>query len=202
MKNFEIRFGPERMVLSGGLQPFIFKSRNGTIILQAQLELPPDTKPARDVFPALPCTVVSRDKGRTWKRWIPERTEGWGPFFEGSATQLSDGTIILLEWVASGPSSNGEFIGKLWKSRDDFATLEGPYAAVFKVPQGRGDGCDDTGNPCSGFILHRSLIEIESGDLLATVYCWFKEDTTPCPYMPTMLKFRCILVRSKDSGLT
>jgi hypothetical protein len=39
-----------------------------------------------------------------------------------------------------------------------------------------------------------------NGDLLGTVYCWFKGDNTPCTYMPKMCKFRCVLLRSKNRG--
>lgn len=202
MPGFRVEIGPERMVLADGLQPFILRARDKTIVVQAQLQLPPHTKTARDIFPAVPGTVISRDCGKSWKRWIPEPAHGMGPFFEGSATQLSDGTIILLEWVASGPSTEGLYTGKLWKSNDDFETLKGPFPAIFQLPQGRGDGCDDSGNPCSGFILHRTLLETQTSELIATVYCWFKEDASRCPYMPTMFKFRCILVRSCDRGST
>jgi hypothetical protein len=38
------------------------------------------------------------------------------------------------------------------------------------------------------------------GDLLATACGHFRSDTTPSTYMPTMNKFRALLLRSKDRG--
>ncbi len=39
-----------------------------------------------------------------------------------------------------------------------------------------------------------------NGDLLATAYGWFQEDTTPSTYVKSMNKFGSILLRSKDRG--
>ncbi|MCC6124064.1 MAG: exo-alpha-sialidase [Pirellulales bacterium] len=188
----KIIVGPERKVLPDGLQPFMFLSREGTLVVQAQL--PTGTTE----FPGRWGTVRSTDGGRIWKTWEAAKTQGGGPFIEGSAAQLKDGTILILQWAARGPK-DGYFIGKLWESRDDWRTLAGPTDARFHLPQGKG-GFDDGGNPVDELFLHRTLLEMPNGDLLATAYGWFQEDTTPSSYKKTMNKFRSLLLKSKDRG--
>lgn len=41
-----------------------------------------------------------------------------------------------------------------------------------------------------------------NGDLLTTMYSWFTEDKAPCAYMPSMMKSRGMLLRSRDRGRT
>ena len=61
---------------------------------------------------------------------------------------------------------------------------------------------DDGGHEHRAIRLHRSVIELPNGDLLATAYGCFKGDTIPCPYQPNMKKQRSILLRSKDGART
>jgi hypothetical protein len=77
--------------------------------------------------------------------------------------------------------------------------LTGPFEARFFVPEGKG-GFDDGGNPVDGLFIHRTLLEIPNGDLLATAYGWFKQDSTPSTYVKNMHKFRSLLLRSRDHG--
>jgi hypothetical protein len=114
-------------------------------------------------------------------------------------TQLKDGTILVVEWVAEGPQPDGYFLGKLWESQNEWETLKGPFESKVFLPQGK-SGFDDGGRPYGGVNFHRTLIEMPNGDLLATAYGWFKEDVTPSSYMKTMMKFRSLLLRSKDRG--
>jgi len=208
MKNFDpngadllqVNIGPERIVFTDGLQPFGFQTSSGAIVVQAQLSWPPGyQRPAQDAFPGLPGTIVSRDGGQNWRRWHPAPDQGLGPTIEGSATALRDGTTLLLEWIAGAPDENGMGRGKLWESKDDFQTVQGPFECVIDLPQAR-IGFDDQGHPYSGVTFHRTLLELPNGDLLATVYCWFEGDDTPCPYQPNMKKTRAVLLRSKDRG--
>ena len=48
--------------------------------------------------------------------------------------------------------------------------------------------------------LHRSVIEMPNGDLLALVYSQFEGDTAASAYLATMFKSRNVLVRSRDRG--
>jgi len=196
----ELTIGLEQMMLPGGLQPFMFQSGKGTLIVQAQMPFPAGyVQPAKNAYPGYPGNIRSTDLGKSWKPWKPTSEQGAGPIFEGNVTQLKDGTILIVEWIAEGPEPDEYFRGKLWESRDDWETLTGPFQAKVFLPQAK-SGFDDGGRPYGGVNFHRTLIEMPNGDLLTTAYGWFKEDVTPSSYMKTMMKFRSILLRSKDRG--
>lgn len=199
-KEFTLKVGPERMVLTDGLQPFAFKGAGDTIVVQAQLTFPPGYEPpAHNSFPGLPGNAVSRDGGQTWQRWKPKPEQGLGPVIEGSAKLLRDGTILLLDWIADVPDESGKWRGQLWESHDNFETVQGPINCTIDMPLAKA-GYDDGGHPYSGVTFHRSLLELPDGSLLASVYCWFEGDDTPCPYQPTMNKLRVVVLRSMDRG--
>lgn len=201
----KINIGEEIKVMDG-VQPFMFLSDKGTIIVQAQLPYPPGYKiPKVNTFPGFPGTVISHDGGRTWKRWLPGAEQCEGPIIEGCVTQLNDGTILILDWVAVPSEDPDKVIGKIWVSNDDWETVEGPFDAIYHIPGIKTDGFDDGGHQdgahaFTGTDFHRSIIKLPDGNLLATIYCWFKEDNYPCSYEPSMKKFRTILVKSKDKG--
>jgi len=198
-----VRVEAERMVLSDGLQPFMFRSWKGTMFLQAQFTAPPGFKAAGvNVIPGdgICGNVISRDAGNSWQRWHPKEWSKRQPFFEGAFTQLRDGTILMVEWIADVTKKAGKFEARLWESKDDLKTLRGPITALIDLPQAKAGGYDDGGRPYSGVTFHRTVVELPCGDLLAAVYCWFKGDDTPCPYQPKMCKFRCVVLRSSDRG--
>jgi hypothetical protein len=201
-EKLRVDVGPERIVLTDGLQPFIFQSAKGTLFVQAQMNPPPGYKPPpKNAIPGgLPGSAISRDNGQSWRRWWPEHVEDALPmYYEGAAATLTDGTILLIEWIADGPTETGDFLGQIWESQDDFETLQGPTPATIRLPQAKG-GFDDGGHPYSGVTFHRTLLQLPGGDLLATIYCWFRGDDTPSSYLPKMNKFRCVLLRSADRG--
>ena len=191
----KVTLGPERVILNDGSQPYLFISAKGTLVVQAQRPRQVSTD-----YPGAYSTIVSRDGGKTWQSWSPRKSQAEGPFVEGSVAQMKDGSILILEWVARGPQSGGNFIGKIWRSDDEWKTITGPFEARFYVPEGKG-GFDDGGNPVDGLFVHRSLLEMPNGDLVATAYGWFNEDSTPSSYMKSMNKTRVVLLRSSDRGL-
>ena len=193
--------GEEKLLILGGLQPFMLSAQSspGVLVVQAFTNPPGYTRPPKNSYPGYPATFRSTDFGETWQPWFPSKAQSIGPVFEGCATQLKDGATLILEWIAEGPQSNGEFVGRIWESRDIWKTLAGPFDARIALPEAKG-GYDDGGKPYGGVNLHRSLLEMPNGDLLATGYGWFKGDNTPSPYMATMMKFRSILLRSVDRG--
>ncbi|HVF09317.1 MAG TPA: sialidase family protein [Abditibacteriaceae bacterium] len=190
----KINIGPEKVILPGGLQPFMFQLKTGRLVVQAQLETPLGT-----MFPGRWATLVSDDGGASWQPWSRADVTGGSPFFEGCATHLSDGLAILLEWSARGPQPDGCWIARLWESHDNWDTAQGPFEARIPLPMAKG-GFDDDGHPVPELFLHRSLIELPHGDLLLTAYGWFEGDETPSTYRPSMNKLRCILLRSSDRG--
>ena len=209
--------GPERLVLTDGLQPNMVRSAKGALWVQAGGTPPPGfVKAPRNAFGNTVIFARSTDGGRTWQRWMPkaatEATVGPGelglpetrhrlglPLYEGAAAPLADGSVLLVEWIADGPDPAGNFAACLWESHDDLETFTGPFPATVPLPQAK-IGYDDNGHPYSGVTFHRTLLPLPGGDILATVYCWFQGDDTPCPYQPRMKKFRCILLRSSDRG--
>src|SRR5262245_19475882 len=182
-----IDLGPERIVMTDGLQPFAVKSARGSIFVQAQLRFPPGyVPPARNAYPGLPGSIVSRDGAKTWTRWVykpktdskvfaPTDSANWnsmltpasganGPIFEGAAVQISNGPVLIQEWVATdGPDADGWYSAQLWESHDDFETFEGPIPSRIHLPEGKG-GFDDGGHPYAGLTFHRTIIEHPNGD--------------------------------------
>jgi hypothetical protein len=194
MEFMKITIGPEKVILPGGLQPFMFRLNTGRLIVQAQLEGPADMP-----FPGRWATIVSDDNGGSWQPLSKPESTGGSPFFEGCAVHLADGTVLLLEWSARGPQPGGYWFARLWESTDNWKTLQGPIEARILLPQAKG-GFDDDGHPVPEVFLHRSLLDLQDGDLLLTAYGWFAGDDTPSTYRPSMNKFRCLLLRSSDRG--
>ena len=193
---------PEYQLLSGGLQPFLFRSAAGTLVVQAQLPYPVGYAfPPKNIFPGLPGAAVSQDGGNTWELWQPGEGQGQGPIIEGAVVQLGDGTIRIFDWIADGPSPEGDFTGTMWDSLDEWRSVRGPRPFRIHLPQAKG-GFDDTGRPYSGVTFHRTVLELPGGDLLASIYCWFDEDSVPSSYEAKMNRFRCVLLRSGDRGET
>jgi len=198
----EITIGNEGIIMPGGLQPYMFQTGNGTLVVQAMLPDPRDLSRSateKYIYPPVR-TLRSTDSGNTWKLWTPGKTVGVGPIFNGDGVQYKDGTILWLDWAAEGPRPGGNFVTKVWESRDDWETLLGPFEAKVHLPEGVGAGAADNGMQFPYVVLTRSVIEMPNGDLLATAYGHFRADITPSPYMPTMKKIRTLLLRSKDRG--
>ena len=139
-----VALGPERVILNDGSQPYLFVSAKGTLVVQAQRPRRVSTD-----YPGVYSTIVSRDGGKTWQSWSPTKNQAEGPFIEGSVAQMKDGSILILEWVARGPHSGGNFRGKIWRSDNEWKTITGPFEATFYLPEGKG-GFDDGGNPVDG----------------------------------------------------
>jgi hypothetical protein len=96
----------------------------------------------------------------------------------------------------------GRFKGKLWKSTNQWETLAGPQEIQLSIPRAAPPGFDDRGEPFSGIVFHRSILELPGGDLLAGLYGRFEEDTTPTEYQAKQHKYRSFLMRSSDRGKT
>ena len=177
-KPLKIIIGPEQIIMRDQLQPGMFQSSQGTLLLHA-------AQVAR-----------STDGGKTWKPWTPTTRKGLD-FIE--AVELKDGTVLGVGFVPDGPMKDGYLGARLWESHDDMQTFDGPIPAKVYLPDSI-SGFSDNGQPDPGFGFHRTVLEMPNGDLLATAYGWFKGDATPSDYQPTMNKTRCFLLRSKDRG--
>jgi hypothetical protein len=192
----KIEFGPERMVLPRGLQPSMLCTKSGAIIVQAQIPQKPAPSTRMSYFSAI-ATTISRDGGESWTAM------GVSPLnMEGGATQLRDGTIIALDTYITPAQREGEGIGQLYTSRDDWRTLDGPKDVLFELPGVNFYGStDDGGRPHAAQRLHRRILELPNGDLLTTFYGWKKGDDTPSTYNAKMKKTRVMIARSSDRGM-
>lgn len=192
---------PEVQVISGALQPYLFRSSEGTLVVQGHTRYPANYPlPPKNVFPGLPLTAVSKDGGHTWEMWQPGEGQDQGPIIEGAVVQLRDGPIRVFDWIADGPSPEGDFTGQMWDSSDEWQTVQGPTPFLLHLPQAAVGGFDDGGSPYTGVTFHRTVLQLPGGDLLAAIYCWFKEDTKPSGYESKMNRYRCVLLRSDDLG--
>jgi hypothetical protein len=194
-----LSFGEERMVLPRGLQPSMLRTANGTLVVQAQVPEKPFPT-SRMVYPSAMETRISRDDGETWTKISLKPGEN-GLNMEGGAIQLRDGMILALDTYITPGKSPDEGIGQLYTSTNDWRILEGPKDVIFDLPN-VDFYCskDDGGHPHDAQRLHRRILELPNGDLLATFYGCLKGDKTPSTYMPLMMKSRVMLVRSKDRG--
>lgn len=194
-----LTFGEERVVLPRGLQPSMLVMNSGAIVLQAQVpEKPFPSK--RMTYPYAMSTRVSRDGGLGWTD-IPLKPGENGLNMEGGIVQLKDGTILALDTYITPAERPGEGVGQLYTSSDDWRTVAGPIDVAFDLPGIDFEGStDDGGRPHAAQRLHRRIIEMPSGDLLATFYGWLKGDEARSTYAPKMKKTRVMLARSADRG--
>lgn len=193
-------FGEEILVLPRGLQPSLLRTASGALIVQGQIPEKPFAS-SRMHYPWALETRISRDGGKTWLV-LPRPPNDNGVNLEGGVTQLHDGTILALDTYITPGKEADEGIGQLYASTNDWRTVQGPKDVLFRLP-GADFYCskDDGGHPHDAQRLHRRILELPSGDLLATYYGWTKGDHTPSTYMPSMIKTRVMLVRSRDRGL-
>jgi len=188
------------IIAHDGRQPFLFLSGQGTLFCQAQLTAPPFRTKDKQVFLVRMGSALSRDGGRHWTPWTHQANHD-DVNLEGGAVQCADGTILLLDTYVMEGKTPGHGIGELWKSHDDLRTVEGPFWVDFKLPHIRWQGSsNDIGKTEASARLHRSILELPGGDLLTTLYCRFEGDSAASGYMPTMLKSRTVVVRSRDHG--
>ena len=196
-----LTMGPPTVVMPhGGYQPYLFCTSHGTLFCQAQLEAEPfRTKPGR-VYHMRIGTAMSRDGGRTWQPWTFQAGHD-DVFIEGGALECSDGTILLLDTFVMKEKRPDHGVGEIWKSTDDLRTLHGPTHPDFFLSQIQWIGTDDRPDIVRDYArLHRSVIEMPNGDLLALMYSQFVADNAPSAYLATMFKSRNVLMRSQDHG--
>ncbi|TAN13120.1 MAG: exo-alpha-sialidase [Chitinophagaceae bacterium] len=195
----QLNFGKDHMILPDGLQSSMLCTKSGALIVQGQLSKKPYPQ-KRIFYPFALSTVVSRDKGRNWKAFLLKPGDN-GVNMEGGAIQLKDGTILVLDTYVTPGESPDLGIGLLYTSNDDYRTLQGPETITFTIPEAEFYGStDDGGRPHAAMRLHRRMIEMPNGDLLATMYGWLKGDNTPSDYEHSMRKTRVMLFQSTNKG--
>jgi len=197
-RRVRLSYGDEKLVLDDGLQPSMLCAHDGTLIVQAQISK--RALPRKRIFyPYEMATVISHDGGDTWKPvTLPNANE---VNLEGSIHQLKDGTILAIDTYVTPGDKPDTGVGQLYLSKDGYATLQGPIAINFHIPNADFyASTDDGGRPHPAMRVHRRIVEMPGGDLLVTIYGFQRGDHTPSPYTPTMMKSRVMLFRSKDKG--
>ncbi len=195
----KVSFGPEQLVIKGGLQPSMVITKTGALVVQSQLpehSIPVRRQSSHWAFG----TVISRDSGATWTR-IPLKAGENGLNMEGGAIQLRDGSLLALDTYVVPGERPGEGVGERYVSTDDWQTLQGPEKITLNLPGVNFlSSKDDMGRPHNAVRFHRRILELPNGDLLTTLYGWFEGDNEPAGYMPTMKKTRVVLMRSTNRG--
>jgi len=193
--SIQVELGPEQMVAPGAGWPYLFQSREGTTVVLGHVKwIPKSPRPIH-------FTVRSFDERKTWEPWKPAPEQGTGPMTEGVAVQLNDGRILIFD-VYAEHTRNRIFEGKRWISRDGWKTVSGPESISVSVPKAEISGVDDRGEPISRLYIRRSVLLLPGGDLLASAYGRFDEDTAAVEYLPKMKQTRSYLLRSSDEGRT
>lgn len=196
-----LEFEKEQLVIDDALQPSMIITKKGTIIVQSSVQHQTIFPPKRMTSSFPRGTVVSRDGAKTWKT-IPLTPGENGLFMESDPIQLKDGSIFAMDTYVTPGKKSDEGIGLLYSSTDEWKTLKGPQEITFNLPGVNFYGStDDGGRPHEAVRLHRSIIELPNGDLLATMYGWWKGDTASASYQTNMKKTRSVLVRSTNRGL-
>ncbi|MBI5769216.1 MAG: exo-alpha-sialidase [Verrucomicrobia bacterium] len=201
---FELTLGQPTVIMSGdGRQPYLFVSSQGTLFCQAQLSLPPFNSKPKQVYHTRIQSMLSRDGGVTWTPWSHAPNQD-PVFIEGGMVERADGTILMLDtFIMPDAKKSGYGVGEIWKSKDDLRTVSGPHDAEFHLPHVAWSGStNDFGRPHASARAHRSIVELPGGDLITSIYTRFPGDTAPSSYMPTMMKTRTIVARSRDGGAT
>lgn len=198
-KRLKLNFGAERMIMDDGLQPSMLCTSKGTLIVQSQISAKPFPQ-KRIFYPFAVKTVVSRDGGNQWAE-LPLKTGDNGVNIEGGIIQLRDKTILAFETFVTPTPDPGKGEGLMWRSADDYKTLQGPEPVTFNIPNADFySSTDDGGRPHAAMRLHRRVVELPNGDLLTTIYGWQKGDNEPSGYTPTMKKTRVMLFKSANKG--
>lgn len=194
-----VRVGESRKVMNG-VQPFLYSDGDGVLLVQAQTHLKPHGNRRRiNHFPWRFGNRVSRDFGVSWEEWIIRPDED-PPFLEGGGLKR-DGAMMTLDTYITPTGKPDEGEGDLWISRDGWRSFDEPTPIRFHIPGVDFDAtADDGGHAHRAIRLHRSLIELPGGDLLATAYGAFKADRIPSAYQAKMMKLRSLLFRSSDGG--
>jgi hypothetical protein len=197
-RRIRLSYGAERLVLDDGLQPSMLCTREGTLIVQAQISK--KALPRKRIFyPYELATTISHDGGDTWKIVTPSNANEVN--LEGSVHQLKDGTIMVLDTYVVPSDKPDTGTGQLYLSNDGYETLQGPIDINFNIPDADFyASTDDGGRPHPAMRVHRRILELPGGDLLVTLYGFRKGDNTPSGYTKTMMKSRVMLFRSKDKG--
>lgn len=152
--------------------PNIHRMANGNLIAMCQTAADETAPEATEVGRRF----ISMDNGETWRELGV--IDAGGP----SMVTLRDGTFLQL-WFYTVRADKG-WVTKVVRSSDNgltYSTEENVPVYVDNVKEGKKQ---------TGMCFDGGLVEMDHGDLLATMYGYFEGDQ----------KYRCALARSTDKG--
>lgn len=166
--------------------PSIRKMNDGSLLLVFSIMA--DALP-EDIVTPHHAMIRSTDGGKSWyfNRYLYFPTTVAGDAHV--CVQLSDGTVLELPNNVHAVSDE-ELYAPYWKSNDNGKTFSGPCDARVILPEGAVETVPAMGRTLANLRFYRSIIELENGDLLASMYGHFKGDK----------KYRSFVVKSTDRG--
>jgi hypothetical protein len=166
--------------------PSIRKIRDGSLLLVFSIMA--DALPESIVKPHH-VMVRSQDNGNSWHfhRYLYFPTTVAGDAHV--CAQLSDGIVLELPNNVHVVGDE-EYRVPYWKSDDDGKTFLGPYDARLHLPRGSIGTAPAMGRMLASVRIYRSIVELDNGDLLASMYGKFKREK----------KYRSFVVKSTDCG--
>ncbi len=139
--------------------------------------------------------VSSTDGGKIWKKCqpIPAGAD------VGAFGRLSDGTALVLGFTTERVEE-GKFRGRRWISKDNGQSWDGPLEAILYIPSAVCS--EDADGKRYGPWIHRSIIELPGGEMLASMYGYFAVAAAASTEEPEDRKCRTFVVKSADAGAT
>jgi hypothetical protein len=141
--------------------------------------------------------LLSTDGGKIWAR------AAW-PGDSDCLAVLGDGSVLAMGYMKdvrkTGP---GAFLYPRWISRDHWKSWEGPLDTPISIPKGAPGLADDLKTSFAGPLFWKSLLELQDGRLVATMYGYFEGDQVPISGFKRVEGFnktRTLLVESRDRG--
>ena len=159
--------------------PRICRMTNGTLV--ASSETAPDATATESTYEAN--YLRSVDDGATWRAMESISKGKSGPCH----ITLRDGTYLQL-WFYTVRRGDG-WVTKVMRSTDNGLTYTTTDNVPVYIDNVKGGIEESTGNVL-GMVFDHGLVEMDNGELLATMYAYFNGDR----------KYRSVLVKSTDKG--
>lgn len=178
-----IVMGDTVTIMKGATYPSAFRFADGRIAVSDHMGFKND-KDSKSAW--------STDGGRTWKLGVAGPTN--------ATLELGGGKVLSLKFKTESTPDNKLKLPQM-RSKDNWRTFESEYSTV-DVPESSSSIGDD-GSSSDGMVFDHSLVRLNNGNLMATMYGNYKDDKVPIEgFPPGLFKYRVIVVFSTDEGRT
>ncbi len=130
IKPFALEVEPPQVIQTGAMFPYLWLLRDGSALLEVSKGNRLLRRPGFEYQQQDPLFLVSRDGLKTWQPWTEAGSVAELPWFEGSALQLRDGSVLMFEYIAYKVAS-GKYEGRMWKSDAGWRTFGGAVHLQF-----------------------------------------------------------------------